>query len=450
MNDLPVILSWGMGVDSSAELFRFINEPECRTFDLSNLTVVTAMTGDEWPETVALCEKYMLPLLNQHNIRFIQVARGGESQKDGAVILHDSHMDGPTTKLHAWGSHKLAEHLMHNGIVPYRGKNKRYCSLKFKGFPIDEVVFKLFNDRPRRRFIGYNAEEQKRIKENLSDCRYLVGYNANELDRIKDKSLQVREQGYHYYLGFNSDEKDRVKDQSSAWRKQVFEFPLIEWGWGRAKVEEYCRENAEGNNWRKSSCVFCPFSISSGGRKLLFDGYREYPEAGALAALIEHFALAMNVDQALYGTLTVPEWLEKEGLLESLELHHEQLANWKEWGVYVVRRIFPYPSGVIRQTNILHRGTQSEAMQYAQKLATMMGQSLELVAHSWRFWTIPKTKDRRPSVEEMFVVCPIKVVERQGRLSQHKYAMKWKEITGKKPDPIVEKEPEQDEQLALF
>ncbi len=38
----PVVLSYGMGADSTAILLRWIEEPGCRDFDLSDLVVVTA------------------------------------------------------------------------------------------------------------------------------------------------------------------------------------------------------------------------------------------------------------------------------------------------------------------------------------------------------------------------------------------------------------------------
>lgn len=43
----PVVLSYGMGVESSAVALRWIDEPACRDFPLDDLVVVTAMTGNE-------------------------------------------------------------------------------------------------------------------------------------------------------------------------------------------------------------------------------------------------------------------------------------------------------------------------------------------------------------------------------------------------------------------
>jgi hypothetical protein len=46
-----VVLSWGMGADSTALLLRWIRQPETQPCDLRDLLLITAMTGDEWPAT---------------------------------------------------------------------------------------------------------------------------------------------------------------------------------------------------------------------------------------------------------------------------------------------------------------------------------------------------------------------------------------------------------------
>ena len=42
----PVILNYGMGVESTTILHRWLTEPALRAFDLAALTVVSAQTGD--------------------------------------------------------------------------------------------------------------------------------------------------------------------------------------------------------------------------------------------------------------------------------------------------------------------------------------------------------------------------------------------------------------------
>ncbi|MBC3842076.1 hypothetical protein GXW82_23405 [Streptacidiphilus sp. 4-A2] len=88
MSGMPVALSFGMGIDSAAILTRWLVEPASRSFPLSNLTVVTAMTGDEPDVTRQLMERHLLPLMREHRVRYVQLARA--SQAGGYVVLDDS------------------------------------------------------------------------------------------------------------------------------------------------------------------------------------------------------------------------------------------------------------------------------------------------------------------------------------------------------------------------
>ena len=62
------ILSFGLGLDSTAILLRWITEPASRTFDFDDLAVVTAMTGDEYLSTSTDVEKVVLPEMRRHPI----------------------------------------------------------------------------------------------------------------------------------------------------------------------------------------------------------------------------------------------------------------------------------------------------------------------------------------------------------------------------------------------
>ncbi|WNV83094.1 hypothetical protein [Umezawaea sp. Da 62-37] len=46
-----VVLNLGLGRDSVAILARWLTDPSSRDFDLSELAVITGMTGQEWPAT---------------------------------------------------------------------------------------------------------------------------------------------------------------------------------------------------------------------------------------------------------------------------------------------------------------------------------------------------------------------------------------------------------------
>lgn len=199
-----------MGVESTAILIRWLTDPKSRDFPLSQLTVITAQTGDEHRDTKNFCERYVLPLLRANKIRLVQVARAGRFEEDGIEILDDSHQ--PQT-LHIEGSYKLSDELLFAGTVPqFAGVHK--CALKFKAFVLDRW---LALERPGiyRHAFGYNAEETSRI----SKSEY-----ANQ--RIA--------------FGFNSDEQNRVTraNEYANLQRSTF-YPLVEWNWNRQACNDF-------------------------------------------------------------------------------------------------------------------------------------------------------------------------------------------------------------------
>jgi hypothetical protein len=93
------ILSLGMGVESTAILVRWLTEPATRPCPLDKLIVLTAMTGDEYADTVSDMEKYILPMLHAHGVRFVQVARHGHLEADGITVLSDTTQMGTIDSL---------------------------------------------------------------------------------------------------------------------------------------------------------------------------------------------------------------------------------------------------------------------------------------------------------------------------------------------------------------
>ena len=88
-----VVLSYGMGVDSTAILLRWLIEPSSRDFDLADLIVVTADTGGEFDQTITDVEQIVLPALRRHGVRFIQVGRSQRkttAKGDGVAVLQDT------------------------------------------------------------------------------------------------------------------------------------------------------------------------------------------------------------------------------------------------------------------------------------------------------------------------------------------------------------------------
>jgi hypothetical protein len=58
----------------------------------------------------------------------------------------------------------------------------------------------------------------------------------------------------------------------------------------RKRCEEYLRD-VFGVEWKKSACVYCPFTPL---RAAALDRYREHPDAVADAMLLEHLSWALN------------------------------------------------------------------------------------------------------------------------------------------------------------
>src|SRR5262249_54922831 len=97
---VKVILNYGMGVDSTVILHRWLSEPSLRDFDLADLIVVSAQTGNEFPDTKRMVEEHVFPLMRGQGVRYVQLARAGLLRQEGIVVLSDTrrpevlHTDG--------------------------------------------------------------------------------------------------------------------------------------------------------------------------------------------------------------------------------------------------------------------------------------------------------------------------------------------------------------------
>lgn len=352
-------MSNGMGVESAAILLRWIHEPASRNFDLSDLNVITAMTGDEFSDTGDLMVKHILPLFRANGIRFVQVARAGHFQEAGIKILDDSR--NPAA-LHLKGAYRLSDELREAATIPTTG-GVRKCSLKFKGWVIDTFLKRELQGAAFRHIMGFNALEPKRV------------------------------------------EKDRKGGEQSDVENRHGEYPLVEWGWDRAKCLEYI-QSVTGVVWKKSCCQYCPFAApkkSEGWH--LENRYRETPEAAAMALGLEHQALAFNPEMKLYNTRTLAETLEKHGITAPAEILAKRLEM-AEFALYRVRRIFSGPAQARRAIEKLETG--SRGAMHGKLVATAAKNGLELTNEGGieRVYVTRRVKDVYPSFEEMLVVAP--------------------------------------------
>jgi hypothetical protein len=332
---VPVVFNLGMGVESSAMLIELLENPAARDFDLADMVVVTAQTGDEFPDTGELVETHLLPLLRRHGVRFVEVARKaatkGAAGGSNVAVLADSRSP---ERVHLAGAFKLSDELLAAGTVPTTAGDRK-CSLKGKGEVLDEWIVRYLLDTPGGPF------------------RQMIGFNADETRRAAD---------------------DRAADAARKARGEMAgrrgEFPLIAWGWTRAECLR--RLNARfGVEWRKSCCAFCPFSR---GKDEIRARFRAFPGAAADAAWIEHLSLALNPRLKLYDTKGVREVLAADGNAAALAAVDARLADpAREWAVYRVRRLYRGPGLADRHVGVLFRGDRAACEAELDRLAARRG-----------------------------------------------------------------------------
>lgn len=287
-----ICLSYGLGTDSSAILLRWLTDPTSRDFDLADLAVVVAQTGDERESTGIDVEELVLPLLRQHRVRFIEVARAGRyvtKNGGGVKVLADTR---DPQRLHLSGEYRLSQEMLSAGTLPQLG-GARLCSVHSKGDCLDPVIAAITNGRP---------------------YRHVLGFEANELPRAAKDAT------------FNSE-------------LRIGEYPLIEWGWDRDACMDFITATV-GRPILKSCCTFCPFALSSRpGRAAMLDRYAAVPEEAVDALFMEYVAQALNAKQtlikesSLYGELAASG--RHQHVLAAFDLRLDQTPH----ALYEVRRI---------------------------------------------------------------------------------------------------------------
>src|ERR1039458_6165072 len=83
------ILSYGMGVESTALLLRWVLEPDTRPCPLADLIVVSAQVGDEFSDTARALEPPFPPLGRPQGSRYFQVPHDGPREADGFTVPSD-------------------------------------------------------------------------------------------------------------------------------------------------------------------------------------------------------------------------------------------------------------------------------------------------------------------------------------------------------------------------
>ncbi|MDX2554716.1 hypothetical protein [Streptomyces stelliscabiei] len=294
------VLSYGLGADSTAILLMFLAAPERYGLarDLSDLVVVHAVTGDEWPDSLSYVDRLVLPLLRRAGVRLVQIARGGPEDADGVVILDDSRQP---RRIFSQGPWRLSDELRAAGTVPQMANGRRTCSIKFKGWCLDAWAAHEFGTSSFRRVIGYHAGEMGRAE--------------------KDTSIQRR---------LNAEAGRSICEPH---------YPLIVAKMDRAAVEAYVLAQL-GEPIRKSYCAQCPFSGVCASRDAHEDRLRAHPHVAADVLRMEYVSQALNERVALYGTTSLRKRLTNDGqntaVLDAFALSLDQAPH----AVYEVRRIY--------------------------------------------------------------------------------------------------------------
>jgi hypothetical protein len=402
---MNVVLSYGLGVDSTALLLRWLHEPATGDFDLSDLLVVTSMTGDEWPRTAALVQEHILPRLRAAGVRYAQVARGGSLQADGIRVLDDT---TSPTRLYAAGAYRLSDELRTAGTIPQTGGN-RICSMKFKGWVIDEYL-RLYAPAATRHAFGFELGEQRRA----DDCeRHMNGRLA---------------------LGFEVSERGRAR-RATAYDTpyRVAEFPLIEWGWARERCERYIEQHTGVPDWPKSACDYCPFALTSrAGRERTLLRYDTRPESLMKALMLERAAVCLNPRGGLIAGERLATLVAERR--PHMALAFEERLTWTPHAVFEVQRLWkPRREDATRVANasralrILMEGSRRRCESYVRTLGQIdRADGIERVYRLRRGTSLPAR-------EHYIVAAPAGAVEK----SRRRFATWWTELEHQQLDLLA-------------
>lgn len=401
---MRVILSYGLGVDSTSLLLNWIENPDSRRyryqvregkfaeagpFDLKDLTVLTAMTGDEFPDLRVLVEKHILPRLRANGIRFVQVARKSATEK--LKVLDDTRAP---KRLYLDGAYKLSDELLSAMTVPTYMANKRRCSIHAKGWPLDSWLERDVGSEPFVQAVGFNAEEEFRIK---------------------------RDQSYSF------------KRWAPGQRTGIY--PLLwDWNWGRQACVDFIRD-VTGAEWPKSACAYCPFAAG----ELVLPRFAKYPELAGYSLFIEYCSMALNHRMTLYAGGTLRKLVEDAGDRAALR-HFQKLLDRSKWAIYRVQRIYLKSGNAPRRVTIMQEGPRAkiEKAFAAYGTPTTEGGIPRVV-------TLPREEKVYPTLEELYVAAPRAMGDKQPK--NYDFEKNWKHALAAEWDRVKKETPLEVEDL---
>ncbi|MEU0949853.1 hypothetical protein ABZ379_45435 [Streptomyces canus] len=367
--DLDTVINWGLGADSTAYLARMLTAPATYGIDLDRTAVLYMATGSEWPETRLLVDEFMLPLLREHGVRFVQLARNGHLKRDGFTVLDDSRRP---ERLFDRGPWTLWDDLESVGTVPQQAGTRK-CSLWAKGDVGDWWLAQAFGGRPFRQIMGFNADEEGR--------------------RFGDQAAS------------------KIPGRTG-------EFPLIDWGWNRQQCESYLQQRF-GVHWPKSYCTFCCFPVSMGSLPNHLERMRANPDIAGEVLRLEYTAMSLNPHAKLYGRRTLLEFFDRSRSRDRACLEAFERELDMPWALYQVRRLFLLSEDgrrrpVMRSTERVDLGRPEQLAQRLTSISNRHGIDVEhdpLYGRA-RSWVRRRAQDW-PMAEELFATAPARVIDKQ-------------------------------------
>lgn len=224
--DCPLVVAYGLGVDSTAMLVAFANR------GIVPDLILFADTGGEKPETYAY-----LPVIQAFlkGVKFPPVVTVRYEPKSAPY-------------------HTLEEQCLHTGTLPSLAYGGKSCSLKYKRSPQDKYILARYppaalaaRDRRVVRAIGFDAGEARRTYAGVVKA---VGLDAGEGHRLTWAGAGAAGSG------------EETRPSREAWLdRHVFTYwyPLVDWGLDRAACARAIRE-AGLPVPVKSACFYCPAS----------------------------------------------------------------------------------------------------------------------------------------------------------------------------------------------
>lgn len=368
------VLSWGLGVDSTAILLRWLYEPTTREFGLDKLVVVVAHTGDEYAATLRDAQDVVLPLLARYGVRLVQAGRirlNTTAAGAGVSIFNDSTRP---TRLYADQGYTLSDELLAAGTVPQLGS--RRCSLRAKGAVLDPIIAAL---TAGSRFGTISASKPENRAERSATRP------TTPIPRAGSTPCST--------------------------------------GSGRAptpSIEYLVR--VTGRFWHKSACSYCLFSFSSKpGRSDALERYCRDPDAGVQALYLEYVAACLNPRQSL---LAQGRLIASSLTLDSPRSCTGSPVIWpQQHALYEVRRVATprraATPAIARSVRRLDAGSAAASHARLMRLPAEIETSPDGISRGWR----RRRDTAAPWAEHFYVVAPsATIADKQRRGFEAMYA----------------------------